>query len=530
MCIAWRENLSVSMVAIVNNDFHSFSKPTKLELSKFFCLDKIFLRFKDPGRCYIPKRFIVAFLGFFGLVNAFTMRVNLSVAMVAMVNNTEENAKVFNSSGDECPNFMEANDDSTRGQSSSLGEKYDWDARTQGMIMSSFFYAYFVTMLTGGYFAKRFGAKLMFGAGVGATSILTLLTPVAVRWGVIPFIIVRALEGVGEGLTYPAINTMVSQWAPKLERSRISSAVFSGASIGTVLSFSASGMMCKSEALGGWPSAFYVFGAIGSFWYVLWTIFIYETPDEHPTISKEELFLIYESEENQLPHKDLYIPWRKIFTSLPMWAVLFGNFGSYFGLAVLTTELPSYLSGVLHYSVEASGLLTGLPNLFEALGAIMSSYVADKLISSKRLSVTTVRKIFHSMGMVGSGICLLAITVSGCQATLIIVLYSLLLYVNGFKYSGFHVNHVEIYPPLAGILLGMTNSISSLSGIIVPNMTGAFTASGNTRTNWNKVFYVTAGIYFISTILYDIFASAELQPWGLEKKGKKQSSISETKN
>ncbi|CAL1268935.1 unnamed protein product, partial [Larinioides sclopetarius] len=348
-------------------------------------------------RCYVPKRFIVAFLGFFGLVNVYALRVNLSVAMVAMVNNTEEKANVFNSSGDECPYIIERDDDSTMDQSNLLGEKYDWDAKTQGMIMSSFFYAYFITVLTGGYFAKRFGAKLMFGAGVGSTSVLTLLTPVAVRWGVIPFIVVRALEGVGEGLTYPAINTMVSQWAPKLERSRISSAVFSGAPIGTVLSLSASGLMCKSEALGGWPSVFYVFGAIGCFWYGLWIIFIYETPDEHPTISKEELFLIYESEENQLSQKDLNIPWKKIFTSLPMWGVLFGHVGSYFGLAVLMTELPSYLSGVLHYSVEMSGLLTGLPNLLEALGGMMASYVADKLISSKKMSVTAVRKMFQSI-------------------------------------------------------------------------------------------------------------------------------------
>ncbi|XP_055943223.1 sialin-like [Argiope bruennichi] len=485
---------------------------------------------EKPRGCYIPKRFIVAFLGFFGLVNVYALRVNLSVAMVAMVNNTEKITNVFNNSRDECPDLMGSDSDSTMAQSSSLGEKYDWDAKTQGMIMSSFFYAYFITVLTGGYFAKRFGAKLMFGSGIGVTSILTLLTPVAVRWGIIPFIIVRALEGVGEGLTYPAINTMVSQWAPKLERSRISSAVFSGASIGTVVSLSASGLLCKSEALGGWPSVFYVFGAIGCFWYVLWVIFIYETPDEHPTISKEELFLIYESEENQLSQKDLDIPWKKIFTSVPMYGVLFGHIGSYFGLAVLMTELPSYLSGVLHYSVEASGLLTGLPNILEALGGMMSSYVADKLISSKTLSVTSVRKIFQSIGMVGSGICLLAITVSGCQASVIIILYSLLLYVNGFKYSGYNVTHVDMYPPMAGVLFGLTNSISSLSGIIVPNMTGAFTATGNTRSNWNKVFYVTAGVYFISTILYDIFASAELQPWGSEKKEKKQSNTAETKS
>lgn len=48
---------------------------------------------------------------------------------------------------------------------------------------------------------------------------------------------------------------------------------------------------------------FLILGAIGCFWYVLWIIFIYETPDEHPTISKEELLLIYESEENQISQR-----------------------------------------------------------------------------------------------------------------------------------------------------------------------------------------------------------------------------------
>ncbi|GFW06652.1 sialin [Trichonephila clavipes] len=62
--------------------------------------------------------------------------------------------------------------------------------------MSSFFYAYFVTVLTGGYIAKKFGAKRVFGGGVLLTSVLTLLTPAAVRWGTIPFIVARALEGI----------------------------------------------------------------------------------------------------------------------------------------------------------------------------------------------------------------------------------------------------------------------------------------------------------------------------------------------
>ncbi|GBO14675.1 hypothetical protein AVEN_39148-1, partial [Araneus ventricosus] len=36
--------------------------------------------------CQLPKRFIVTILGFFGMFNVFAMRMNMSVAIVAMVN------------------------------------------------------------------------------------------------------------------------------------------------------------------------------------------------------------------------------------------------------------------------------------------------------------------------------------------------------------------------------------------------------------------------------------------------------------
>ncbi|GFT30292.1 hypothetical protein NPIL_677321, partial [Nephila pilipes] len=299
---------------------------------------------------YVPKRVIFVILGFFGIFNVYALRVNLSVAMVAMVNTTAAEYRNTSYSEDECPNLMnEANEVTIAKQSK--GEKFNWDAKTQGMVMSSFFYAYFVTVLTGGYLAKRFGAKRVFGLGVILTSVLTLLTPVAVRWGTVPFIIVRTLEGVGEGLSYPVMNTMVGRWAPKLERSRISSAVFSGAPIGTVVSLSISGWLCGLDFLGGWPAAFY----------------------------------------------SIEIPWKKILTSVPMLGLLFGHIGSYFGLTVLMTEIPIYLTSVLHFSVEASGLVTGLPNILEAVGGMSSSFIADKIISSRKLSVTNVRKIFNSI-------------------------------------------------------------------------------------------------------------------------------------
>ena len=38
---------------------------------------------------------------------------------------------------------------------------------------------------------------------------------------------------------------------------------------------------------------FYVFGLCGILWFPFWAYFAYETPDEHPRITKEELMFIH---------------------------------------------------------------------------------------------------------------------------------------------------------------------------------------------------------------------------------------------
>ncbi|GFW06658.1 putative inorganic phosphate cotransporter [Trichonephila clavipes] len=194
--------------------------------------------------------------------------------------------------------------------------------------------------------------------------------------------------------------------------------------------------------------------------------------------------------------EDFDVPWKKILTSVPMLGLLIGHIGIVFGLIILTTEIPNYLNSVLHFGVEASGLVTGLPNILEAFGGVCASYFADKMISSKKFSVTFVRKIFNSIAMYGSGLFMLGITASGCNLTLIIVLYSLLLYVNGFKYSGYNVTHVDMCPPLAGkkqdmLQLAEELGINATLNMTVPSIKIAITNSEGYEEEFVKNLYET---------------------------------------
>jgi len=63
---------------------------------------------------------------------------------------------------------------------------------------------------------------------------------------------------------------------------------FTGAQFGTVISMPLSGVLSEYGFAGGWPSIFYVFGAIGTLWSVAFLYLVHEDPESHPTIPHDE--------------------------------------------------------------------------------------------------------------------------------------------------------------------------------------------------------------------------------------------------
>merc|ERR1719422_3050606 len=127
-------------------------------------------------------------MGFLGFANVYAMRVNLSVAIVAMVNITAiaSNSSVIANST--CP--VAAN--STEGPPPD--GPFTWGAKEQGWILGAFFFGYVVTQLPGGRLAEKYGGKRLYGGGILITSIFTLLTPLAATISLPLFVIVRAIK------------------------------------------------------------------------------------------------------------------------------------------------------------------------------------------------------------------------------------------------------------------------------------------------------------------------------------------------
>nr|XP_026696646.1 sialin [Ciona intestinalis] len=466
--------------------------------------------FKKPPtvKTWLSTRFCLAYLACFGFMNVYALRVNLSVAILSMVNSSYMEIHTHNNISDACPA-------SPSHKNSTTGE-FNWDAHKRSLVLGAFFYGYILTQLPGGYLAGRFGGKWLFGLGILCTSVLTLLTPVATRTSFVLLIILRIFEGIGEGVTFPAMHSMWGIWAPPSERSRLVSITYAGCHLGTVIAQPISGILCASTFLGGWPSVFYVFGTLGILWCIVWFIFAHSKPADHPRITTSELNYI---QSNLEPKDDsVSVPWWEIATSKRVWAISIAHFCNNWGFYTLLTCLPTYLKDVLKFDIQQDGFISALPYLVMWISINFNGLLADYLREKEILNTTQTRKIFNAVAFIGPGIFLVASGFVGCNKVAAVSLICLATAFNGAGFPGFNTNHVDIGPRYAGILMGITNTWATIPGFAAPAVVGLLTENNPSRSQWRIVFYIAAGVYLTGTILYSLMATGEEQEWNRGKK------------
>jgi len=450
-------------------------------------------------------RVIFSFMMCFGFVNVYMLRVNLSVALVAMVNSTFVRGKANATNAQECPgpNVSTLPDSLT----STSGE-FDWDNATQGYILSSFFYGYILTQLIGGRLSEIFGGKHLFGFGILCTAILTIVSPFAARVSPYLFIAVRVLEGVGEGLTTPAAQNLIARWAPPLERSRMSTFIFSGCQLGMIITMPSTGIICEKL---GWAWAFYIFGASGCIWFLFYTVLVYDSPNSHPRIDPLEKEYIARS----LPTTETksHLPWKDVLMSIPLWALVFTHFSYTWSFYTLITSLPKYLNDILHFDIKTNGFLSAFPSIAQYVVMLVAGVTADTWIKKGLLSVTSTRKIMNSIGLGSIAACLIAVSYLGCDH---IIAVSLVVAGGGLaatSQAGYAINHIDLSPRYAGTLMGVTNTFATISGILGPQVVGWLTQNQPTLGQWQKIFFISSGINIFGLLVFCFLGSGELQPW-----------------
>lgn len=104
---------------------------------------------------------------------------------------------------------------------------------------------------------------------------------------------------------------------------------------------------------------------------------------------------------------------------------------------------------------------------------------------------------------------------------------------SGFAISGFNVNHLDIAPRYASILMGLSNGIGTIAGIICSIVVDLILGEAASKTacltkkmitfkfyfkqmrieDFTKIFNIGALVHLTGITFYYIFASGEPQPW-----------------
>ncbi|XP_018568852.1 sialin isoform X2 [Anoplophora glabripennis] len=415
-----------------------------------------------------------------GFMFNYMLRVNLTIAIVDMVvdNGNSTSANVTNSTSTGHPRFA-------------------WDTQIKNDILGSFFWGYILTELPGGRMAEIVGARKIFGGGMLAASVLTILTPASCHIHHYAVIGLRAVLGFFLGATWPAILPMAAKWIPPMERSKFIANMMAS-SLGAAITLPVCGFLISSL---GWPSVFYFTGAIGLIWSILWFVLVFDSPAEHPRITEEERTEIetkIADGEGGKGVKPSTVPWVRIFTSLPVWAIVITHGCSVFGYFTVVNQLPTYMKDVLHFNIKNNGLLSSLPYLGKYLMAIIASWLADKLRRSGKLSTTVTRKVFTTFALLVPAVLMIIQAIWGENSALSVT-------------AGYLSNGLDIAPNFSGTIFGMANTLSSLGGWVSTQIVAVLTKESSTFDTWKFVFWILVFTYAFGCLFYLIFGTGKLQ-------------------
>jgi ACS family sodium-dependent inorganic phosphate cotransporter-like MFS transporter 5 len=494
-------------------------------------------------------RFMLSFFGFLLTAIQYMQRINMSVAIVCMINNTrleeishltefsnstfvknydKEISQVKNESfflvneevkkrDEKCSFTKNNNKTNTR-----LDGPFAWDKQIQGLVLSSFFYGYLLTQIIGGWLAIRFGSKIVLEISILLGSVFTLLTPVAARLHWTCLIACRFLIGIAHGVVWPAMMALWPYWAPPAERSTILGFSSAGSQIGNVITLPLGGYLCENGFDGGWASIFYVIGIIGLGWCISWWLLVANSPDEHNFISsKEKAYIIKETKEalcSSSSSSKSKTPWIKILTSKAFYGLCITHTCSNFCTYLFLTQLPSYMSEVLFFDIKSNGLLSAIPYLLFWLFTILSGILSDKMIQSGKITRTACRKLFNTIGFTVPMFAVIGLIFVNCQYPYLGVLcIAIGLAFTGLTYgSGFLVNYNDVGGRFSGMVFGISNTIGTLSGIVAPYLVGILTKNKK-QEEWSLVFIVTSCVYLVGAITFIILGTGETQKWALKE-------------
>jgi MFS family permease len=219
----------------------------------------------------------------------------------------------------------------------------------------------------------------------------TVLIPLVSDMGMVPFIVMRFLQGVAFAANFACIGMVTSRWACLDENGFFLSAMTIFSQISVIVTNPVSGavrirrskysypiqfQLCTSSW--GWHSVYYLHAAVGPIIFGIWITLYTDYPENHKWVSNIEKAKIMHGKNSAHRELDGFVPYKEICSNKIILIVWFNAFGDIISAIFLITYFPSYLTHVLGYDLQTASVLSMFPAISHIPTKLAFGWIFDK--------------------------------------------------------------------------------------------------------------------------------------------------------
>ncbi|CAJ1944686.1 unnamed protein product [Sphenostylis stenocarpa] len=413
-----------------------------------------------------------------------------------------------------------------------MSHQFGWNSTTAGLVQSSFFWGYALSQLPGGWLAKIFGGRTVLAVGVLIWSVATAFVPSLAGYmpGLLLSRVLLVCVFCASLFLLPSIAYLGwDRSIPLEERSRAVGFVFGGLSFGSVMGLLLAPPLIQNL---GWESVFYIFGLLGIAWFLGFQFLEGGQPQLNAELlspAPDTLTHSWKTSLTELNGSLKDIPWKAFFQTRAVWAMIYAHFCGSWGHYNCLSWLPTFFSEELNLNLTEAAWVSILPPLASIFVTGLAAQLADNLISRGvdttvgkdkttdytsldvgTIDVVAVRKICQSIAFLSPAICMTLSSLDlGLPPWEIVGILTGGLALSSFALSGLYCTHQDMSPEYASILLGITNTVGAVPGIVGVALTGYLL---DLTHSWSiSLFAPSIFFYVTGTMVWLVFASSKPQ-------------------
>ncbi len=258
-------------------------------------------------------------------------------------------------------------------------KEFQFSKTQMGIVFSAFFYTYGLFQIAGGVLGDYYGPRRVLTLLMSWWSAFTVITGMA--WNLTSMFVIRFLFGLGEAGGFPVATRALATWFRPEDRGNLQGLTHAASRFGAAVSPPVAVFIMLKY---GWRVVFYVLGALGIAWAIIFFMYYRDNPKDHKGVNSTELGLITGARSSTSTAKKAKtkIPWGTIFRSRHVMALVLADFCYGYALWVYLSWLPSYLVQSRHFSVLKMGIYAAFPLLAGMAGDLMGGWLSDHLFKS----------------------------------------------------------------------------------------------------------------------------------------------------